>query len=159
VSWSPVSTIVDSDFDILRHIHRPPSPWPIDSRVCYGAKQYGFGRRVAVSKFCNRFCNKSNMFKISNIDTPSQRTLVVEGTLVGSWVSELRTAWRASSQELGGRKLVVDLCNLTVISREGEVAILDLMKEGAMFSRGGILTRHVLKQLARKKQQQESTRR
>ena len=99
------------------------------------------------------------MFKISNIDTPSQRTLVVEGTLVGSWVSELRTAWRASSQKLGGRKLVVDLCNLTVISREGEVAILDLMKEGAMFSRGGILTRHVLKQLARKKQQQESTRR
>ena len=98
------------------------------------------------------------MFKISTIDTPSQRTLVVEGTLVGSWIGELRTAWRASSQELDGRKLVVDLCNLTVISLEGEHAILDLMKEGAMFSRGGILTRHVLKQLARKKEQ-ESIRR
>ena len=98
------------------------------------------------------------MFKISIIDTRSQRTLVVEGTLIGSWVAELRTTWRNASQELGGRKLVVDLSNLTVISLEGENEIFDLMKEGAKFSCGGILTRHVLKQLARKKQQ-ESPRR
>jgi hypothetical protein len=98
------------------------------------------------------------MFKISTIDTRSQRTLVVEGTLIGSWVVELRTTWRVASQELGGRKLVVDLSNLTVISLEGENAIFHLMKEGAEFSRGGILIRHVLKQLARKKQQ-ESPRR
>ena len=94
------------------------------------------------------------MFKISTIDTQSQRTLVVEGTLVGSWVAELCTTWRTASHELGGRKLVIDLSNLTVISIEGEDAILDLMKEGAKFSRGGILTRHVLKQLTRKKQQE-----
>ena len=98
------------------------------------------------------------MFKISTIDTPSQRTLVVEGTLTGYWVAELRTTWRTASQELGGRKLVIDLGNLTVISLEGEEAILDLMKQGAKFSRGGILTRHVLRQLTRKKQQ-ESLRR
>jgi hypothetical protein len=98
------------------------------------------------------------MFKISTIDTRSQRTLLVEGTLIGSWVGELRTTWRSACQELGGRRLVVDLSNLTVISLEGEDAILDLMNEGAKFSRGGILTRHVLKQLARKKHQ-ESPRR
>ena len=129
-------------------------PWSIDSRVCYGAKQRSFGKSVAISKFRNRFRNKSNMFKISTIDTRSQRTLVVEGTLIGSWVGELRTTWRTASQELGGRKLVIDLGNLTVISLEGEEAILDLMKQGAKFSRGGILTRHVLKQLTRKKQQE-----
>jgi hypothetical protein len=136
----------------------PASPWPIDSRVCYGARQHGFGKSVAVSDFRNRFrnsvCNKGKVFKISTIDTPSQRTLVVEGTLIGSWVAELRTTWRTASQELDGRKLIVDLSNLTVISIEGEAAILDLMNEGAKFSRGGILTRHVLKQLTRKKQQE-----
>ncbi len=126
-------------------------PWPIDSRVCYGAEQHGFGKSVAVARF-------RSMFKISTIDTRSQRTLVVEGTLIGSWVGELRTTWRTASQELGGRKLVIDLGNLTVISLEGEDAILDLMKQGARFSRGGILTRHVLKQLTQKKQQ-ESPRR
>ncbi|HTF45375.1 MAG TPA: hypothetical protein VK641_15830 [Terriglobales bacterium] len=98
------------------------------------------------------------MFKISTVDTPSQCTLVVEGTLVGLWVPELRTTWRNAKQELGERKLVIDLCGLTAIGREGEDAILDLMNEGAEFCRGGILTRHVLKQLARKKLQ-ESPRR
>jgi hypothetical protein len=48
------------------------------------------------------------------------------------------------------RKLLIDLSSLTVISREGEDAIFDLMKQGAKFSCAGILTRHVLKGLARK---------
>jgi hypothetical protein len=129
-------------------------PWPIDSRGCHGARQPGFGKSVAVSSFRNRFRSKCEMFKISTIDTRSQRTLVVEGTLIGSWVGELRTAWRTAGQELGGRKLVIDLSNLTVISIEGEDAILDLMRGGAKFSRGGILTRHVLKQLTRKRKQE-----
>ena len=98
------------------------------------------------------------MFRISIADTPSRRTLIVEGTLVGPWVAELGTTWRNASQELEGRKLIIDLRNLTVISRAGEDAIFDLMKKGAKFSCGGVLTRHVLKQLARKKHQ-ESRRR
>jgi hypothetical protein len=99
-----------------------------------------------------------SMFKISIADTTSQRTLIVEGALVGPWVPELRTSWRNAGQELGERKLVIDLCNLTVISHEGEDAIFDLMKKGAKFSHGGVLIKHVLKQLARR-QQQESLRR
>jgi hypothetical protein len=85
------------------------------------------------------------MFKISVVDTRSQRRLVVEGTLVGDWVAELRTSWRNACLERGGRKLIVDLRNLTTISREGE---------GAKFSCGNVLTKHVLKQLERKKQQE-----
>lgn len=150
-----LSILISTFFDTSAN---PASPWSIDSRVCYGARQHGFGKSVAISrsrnKFRSRFRKKRKMFKISTIDTRSQRTLLVEGTLIGSWVAELRTTWRTASQELGGRKLVIDLSNLTVISIEGEDAILDLMKEGAKFSRGGILTRHVLKQLTRKKQQE-----
>ena len=97
------------------------------------------------------------MFRISIADTPSRRTLIVEGTLVGPWVAELGRTWRNASQDLDTRKLLIDLRNLTAISREGEDAIFDLMKEGAKFSSGGILTRHTLKQLERK--QQESPRR
>jgi hypothetical protein len=142
-----ISTFLDTSI-------APASPWSIDSRVCYGARQHGFGKSVAITPFRRGFRNKRSMFKISTIDTRSQRTLVVEGTLIGPWVAELRTTWKTASQELDGRKLVIDLGNLTVISIEGEDAILDLMKEGAKFSRGGILTRHVLKQLTRKKQQE-----
>jgi hypothetical protein len=98
------------------------------------------------------------MFRISIADTPSRRTLIVEGTLIGAWVAELRTTWRNESQDLGGRKLVIDLTNVTAIRPEGEDAIFDLMKKGVNFSSTGVLTRHVLKQLERKKQQ-ESRRR
>jgi hypothetical protein len=100
----------------------------------------------------------ANMFKISIVDTPSRRTLIVQGTLIGAWIAELGTVWRNAGQELCGRRLVVDLSNLTVISCEGEDAIFDLMKEGAKFSSSGVLTRHVLKRLARKTQR-ESPRR
>ena len=98
------------------------------------------------------------MFKISVVDTRSRRRLVVEGTLIGPWVAELRASWRNACQERGGRKLVVDLRNLTTISREGEGAILDLIREGAKFSCGNVLTKHVLKQLAREKQPESPAR-
>ena len=91
-----------------------------------------------------------HMFKISIVDTPSQRRLVVEGRLSEPWVDELRSTWRSASRDLKKRKLLIDLSSLTVISREGEDAIFDLMKQGAKFSCAGILTRHVLKGLARK---------
>lgn len=91
------------------------------------------------------------MFRISIVETPAQRRLVVEGRLSGPWVAELRTTCRNANRDLEGRKLVIDLSGLTVISREGEDAIVDVMKEGgARFSCAGVLTRHVLKRLTRR---------
>jgi anti-anti-sigma regulatory factor len=90
------------------------------------------------------------MFKISIVDTPAQRKLVVEGRLTEPWVNELLATWRNASRDLDRRKLVIDLSSLTVISSEGENAIFDLMKQGAKFSCCGVLTRHVLKRVASK---------
>jgi hypothetical protein len=94
------------------------------------------------------------MFKISTVDTPSRRTLLVEGTFLGPWIVELDTTWRNACRNLARRKLVVDLSNVTVISHEGEDAIFDLMKKKAKFSCSGLLMKHVLKELARKKPQE-----
>ncbi len=90
------------------------------------------------------------MFKISIIDTPCKRTLLVEGTLVPPWTTELRKVWRDAGQDLEGRKLVIDLANVTVIGREGENTLFELMTNGAKFSCGGVLTKHMLKQLGRR---------
>jgi hypothetical protein len=90
------------------------------------------------------------MFRISTIDTQLERRLVVEGTLVPPWVEELQKTWSNAGDALEGRNLVIDLTNATVISREGESTIFDLMKDGAKFSCGGVLTRHLLKELARR---------
>jgi hypothetical protein len=94
------------------------------------------------------------MLKISTIDTQSERRLVVEGKLVEPWLAELKRAWKSASEELDGRKLIIDLRNATIISREGEDALFDLMQDGARFSCSGVLTRHLLKRLAQRRQAQ-----
>lgn len=90
------------------------------------------------------------MLKISIVDTPTQRKLVLEGKLMEPWLAELSRTWGAATQNLEGRKLVVDLRNVTLISPEGENALLALMTEGATFVCQEILTRHVLQQLKRR---------
>jgi hypothetical protein len=90
------------------------------------------------------------MFKISIVDTQSRRTLVLEGTLVRPWTTEVETAWKSVSEQLQGRKLVIDLKNVTLINRDGENTLLRLMEDGAKFSCKDVLTKHVLKQLARR---------
>ena len=44
-------------------------------------------------------------------------------------MTELRTTCRSAMRDLEERKLVIDLSSLTVISREGQDAIVALMKE------------------------------
>jgi hypothetical protein len=88
------------------------------------------------------------MLRISTIDTKLERRLVVEGKLIGPWVSELKQTWNNAGEGLEGRKLVIDLHNATLISSEGECTLYELMREGAKFSCGGVLTRHLLKKLA-----------
>jgi hypothetical protein len=104
----------------------------------------GFGMGCALAM------GENNMFRISTIDTQRERRLVVEGTLVSPWIEELQKTWSNAGDALDGRSLVIDLTNATVISREGESAIFELMKDGAKFSCGGVLTKHVLKELARR---------
>ena len=90
------------------------------------------------------------MFKLSIVETRSERRLVLEGRLVRPWTTEVEPAWRTAAAELQGRELIVDLTNVTVISPDGECTLFRLMREGAKFSCGGVHTRHVLRQLARR---------
>jgi hypothetical protein len=90
------------------------------------------------------------MLRISTIDTRFQRRLVLEGKLVEPWLGELRKVCRNGNETLKGRKLVIDLSDVTVISCEAESTLSELMQQGAKFSCGRVLIKHVLKQLARK---------
>lgn len=90
------------------------------------------------------------MFRISIVERHGQRRLVLEGTLVSPWTAEVESAWKMAGQQLQGRKLVIDLANVTLISRDGENVLFKLMNEGAKFSCADILTKHVLRKLARR---------
>lgn len=90
------------------------------------------------------------MFKISIVETHGQRRLILEGKLTSPWTAEVEAAWKTAGQQLQGRKLVIDLANVTLISPDGENILLKLMSDGAKFSCGDVLTKHVLRKLARR---------
>ena len=90
------------------------------------------------------------MLKISILDTPSKRQLLIEGKLIGPWASELARVWRQATTDLNGRALIIDVKGLTTITEDGENVLLELMKEGASFRSSGVFTKHVLKRMARK---------
>lgn len=90
------------------------------------------------------------MFKISIVETDDNRRLVLEGRLVSPWTAEVERMWRDVQQDPQGRKVIIDLRNVTLISREGEGILLKLMREGATFCCRDVLTKHVLRQLARR---------
>jgi hypothetical protein len=89
-----------------------------------------------------------NMLKVTIIETRHVRRLVLEGTLVQPWVTELGRVWSAASDGLPKRRLIVDLNDVTTIGKDGEHALFEMMRQGARFSCGGVLTRYLLEQLA-----------
>ena len=91
------------------------------------------------------------MLKISVIESRRQRRLVVEGKLVAPWAAELMTACDRARADLDGRDFVVDVKNLTAISQEGENLLLELMNGGVKFRSDGVFTKHILRQLTRRR--------
>ncbi len=91
------------------------------------------------------------MLKISLVEDQRERRLIVEGTLVGPWVSELVIACERAREDLGGRELIVDLRSMTGISPEGEGALLQLMKNKIKLQ-CGVFVRELLRQLVRSSQ-------
>jgi hypothetical protein len=90
------------------------------------------------------------MLKISIVDTSAQSRIVLEGKLIAPWVAELKKTWKALAADLGGREFVVDVGDVTFINREGEDALLELMRNGAKFQYRGVFSKHIVEELARR---------
>jgi hypothetical protein len=90
------------------------------------------------------------MLKITRVRTKRRCRLVLEGELVSPWVAELRSEWNDIRSSERDMTLIADLRNVVTISQEGRDVLFEMMNQGAKFSSGGVLNRHVLQQLARK---------
>jgi len=90
------------------------------------------------------------MLKISLIDSPKQRRVIVEGKLIAAWAAELRNACQQASADLRGRELVVEMKHISTISQEGESLLLDLINGGIRFRCQGVFTKQVVKELTRR---------
>lgn len=90
------------------------------------------------------------MIKISLVEAPTQRRLIVEGKLITPWAAELRSACEDARLDLGSRDLVVEMKHVTTISQQGEKVLIELINAGVKFRCRGVFTRHVLRQLSRR---------
>jgi len=95
------------------------------------------------------------MLKITTTNSEDQRTLTLEGQLVDPWVSELEKSWTDAQQMFEQGRVRVDLKDVTEISQRGENLLFQMMCEGATFNCcRGVLTRHVVNQLERRRVKQ-----
>jgi anti-anti-sigma regulatory factor len=89
------------------------------------------------------------MLKITVVEDPRQRRMIVEGKLIAPWAAELTSTYQTVRTNLQDRELIVDLRSLTAISPEGEDVLLQLMREKVQFL-CGVYMKEVLRQLVLK---------
>jgi anti-anti-sigma regulatory factor len=86
------------------------------------------------------------VLKITMVETATDRRWIVQGRLVGPWVSELRTAWKGAHKRQDKRACIIDLNDVTFIDKSGERLLRAMSKKGAQLIATGMYVRHVLEQ-------------
>ena len=87
------------------------------------------------------------MLKITMTETPTERKWIVQGCLVGPWVSELGTTWKRAHKNQDKRACIIDLNDVTSIDKSGERLLRAMSKKGAQLIATGMYVKHVLEQL------------
>jgi hypothetical protein len=90
------------------------------------------------------------MLKITRVKTERRWRVILEGDLIAPWVAELRKEWEEIRTMEGELKVIVDLRNVVSISQDGRDILFEMMSQDVKFICGGVLNRHVLRELARK---------
>ncbi len=87
------------------------------------------------------------MLKITITETATDRRWIVQGRLVGPWVSELRTTWKRAHRSQDKRACIIDLNDVTFIDKSGERLLRAMSKKGAQLLAKGLYVKHLLEHL------------
>lgn len=103
------------------------------------------------------------MLKITITDLPDEQRWSLQGQLVSDWAAELKSTWRKESHAGGTRRRIVDLSEVTLVDRNGEAVLAEIMSQGAELIAGDVYTKHLLQNLrseltrSRMKEKQDSS--
>jgi anti-anti-sigma regulatory factor len=87
------------------------------------------------------------VLKITIVETATDRRWIVQGRLVGPWVSELRTTWKRAHKSQDKRACIIDLNDVTFIDKSGERLLRAMSKKGAQLIARVLYVKHVLEQV------------
>jgi anti-anti-sigma regulatory factor len=86
------------------------------------------------------------VLRITIDETSTEKRWILQGRLVGLWVSELRRTWKKTHRPENNLPCVVDLKDVTFIDEKGVRLLRAMSKQGAQFVATGIYIKHVLQQ-------------
>jgi len=87
------------------------------------------------------------MMKIHVNDAGQEVILEVEGRLAGAFVPVLENCWRTVRANQPGRRVAVDLKNVTCVDRAGRDLLQLMQTTGVPFLRAGLAIQDILEQL------------
>jgi ABC-type transporter Mla MlaB component len=88
------------------------------------------------------------MLRITVTENESEQRWVLQGRLTGSYAEELTAGWRANRNRQQTQIRTVDLNQVTCIDKDGEQALLMMIRDGAKFVATGLYTKHLLESLS-----------
>jgi anti-anti-sigma regulatory factor len=88
------------------------------------------------------------MLKITSETSPDSARLILEGSLTGPWISELKHEWQAI-QPAGAVSLVVDLAGVTFVGEDGKALLKRMWREGAQLVATGCCIGHLVEEITR----------
>src|ERR1700690_278361 len=87
------------------------------------------------------------MLRITIVDTPAEQRLVLYGKLVGPWIGELQRVWENLRQQLGTRRPIVDLNEVTLIDEGADHLLAAMLEQGAELVASGLANRWLIEAL------------
>ena len=87
------------------------------------------------------------MMKIQARETGGEWILQVQGRLAGAYVPELETCWKQARASRPGRKIALDLKNVTCVDQAGRYLLEVMHVDGVRFVGAGLALEDVLKQV------------
>jgi anti-anti-sigma regulatory factor len=87
------------------------------------------------------------VLKITMTETSAEEKWILQGRLVGLWVSELRSCWKKTHRTDNNRKCIIDLNDVTFIDTKGERLLRTMSKQGVQLIASGIYIKHLLQEM------------
>lgn len=92
-------------------------------------------------------CKEAVILRISIFDWPRETRLLLEGRLAHEWVREAEKAWDSLPVTGGEKHVVIDLCGVSFVDREGERLLEKFSAAGAILIGSSPLIRGLIDEI------------
>ncbi len=89
------------------------------------------------------------MLRITLVRESESPVMKLEGNLSGPWVDEVEHAWHEVSHDRPAKPVVVELSDVTFVSREGRKLLKSMLREGADLQSRSLMTQFLVGEIKR----------